>query len=846
MSKEKKDEKINLDSLIKNYRVNDIDSFEAYLKDVWTDLYTRVTQNKNDPKEKVARNGLNKVVFNSYYTLPGIIGDRLFKVFDTNCNDSIEILEFVEGMRTLFYEDYEKTSRFIFDFYDFDHDERITQEDIRVVLSYITLTHSDSSGSEKKIAETNDLSYKNRLSSQEELVNILNTCFTDKHIKKSLIDYKDFKYIIENINSDIYLMIFLFLLEKKPFTNKNIQSYEHHSKNSSRKSSPSKGKKLLASPTKNANFSPYRRFQRVSSLKNIKKQSTSILNTDMGEPSSKEMGCSMSPIIGKIPRKKNTQKIKRGIIQLQPLGDEEKTIYSGFKNVKNKKDEQVKEKEDIDLKRVDELTTVRKRDNLHIRDSDSPLKPAFKQSKKVGKNIKKEKRKNDNNIEFVDNEEEKEKNDDDDDDEDDDNNEEKDSSSDSSFEGVDIERDNEGLNYQGKLYKHIKDKFKELWFKLIYKDLYYYKNKNEKVHRGMHNLSGLFFKGEGLQEIGGKKMYCFSISFPSKNRVYYCDNENDYNNWVKVLKKATGYTNLLDIYDIKQKLGKGKFGLVKLGINKETKQKVAVKIMNKNNMDSSDLELVRTEIEILKICQHPYIIKLYDVFENIDYIYIIMEYCSGGDLFSFIQKRNYMLKEEKVVVIMYKLCKAVYYVHSYGIAHRDIKPENVLLTSESEDADIRLLDFGLSKIVGPNQKCTEPYGTLTYCAPEIILDKPYLKTVDSWSLGVMTYLMLSGSLPFSGKNEHEIAKNVVYSKVDFERKPIWKEITNEAKDFITKLLEKDLKKRIEIKTALEHPWFKKFKLQNEINDNNVQVNKNIKKAHSIQNDFGIYTSALKK
>jgi serine/threonine protein kinase len=362
----------------------------------------------------------------------------------------------------------------------------------------------------------------------------------------------------------------------------------------------------------------------------------------------------------------------------------------------------------------------------------------------------------------------------------------------------------------------------------------------------MHNLSGLFFKGEGLQEIGGRKMYCFSISFPSKNRVYYCDNENDYNNWVKVLKKATGYTNLLDIYDIKQKLGKGKFGLVKLGINKETKQKVAVKIMNKNNMDSSDLELVRTEIEILKICQHPYIIKLYDVFENIDYIYIIMEYCSGGDLFSFIQKRNYMLKEEKVVVIMYKLCKAVYYVHSYGIAHRDIKPENVLLTSESEDADIRLLDFGLSKIVGPNQKCTEPYGTLTYCAPEIILDKPYLKTVDSWSLGVMTYLMLSGSLPFSGKNEHEIAKNVVYSKVDFERKPIWKEITNEAKDFITKLLEKDLKKRIEIKTALEHPWFKKFKLQNEIDDNNVQVNKNIKKANSIQNDFGIYTSALKK
>ncbi len=844
MSKDK-NEKINLESLTKNLRVDDLSSFEAYLKDVWVDLYSRVMQNKNDPKEKsIKSSGLTKVVFNSYYNLPGIIGDRLFKVFDTNYNDSIELIEFVEGMRTLFYEDYEKNSRFIFDFYDFDHDGKINQEDIRVVLSYITLTYSDSKDSEKKIADTNNISYKNRLSSQEELVDILNTCFTDKHIKNSKIDYKDFKYIIENINSDIYLMIFLFLLEKKPFSNKNIQSYEHHSKNSSRKSSPNRAKKLLASPTKNANFSPYRRFHRVSSLRNIDKQTKKILNTDIGDSESKQIDCSMSPVLCKVPRKKNTQNLKRGIIQLQPLGDEEK-IYSGFKN--NKKSEKEKEKENIDLKRVDELTTVRKRDNLNIRE-DSPLKPAFKQSKKIGKNRKNEKKNNDN-IEFVDNEEEKEKKDDDDDDDDDeedDDNEDKDSSNDSSFEGVDIEKEDEGLNYQGKLYKYVKEKFKELWFKLIYKDLYYYKNKNEKVHRGMHNLSGLFLKAEGLQEIGGKKMYCFSISFPSKNRVYYCDNENDYNNWVAVLKKATGYTNLLDIYDIKQKLGKGKFGLVKLGINKETKQKVAVKIMNKNNMDSSDLELVRTEIEILKICQHPYIIKLYDIFENIDYIYIIMEYCSGGDLFSFIQKRNFMLKEEKVVVIMYKLCKAVYYVHSYGIAHRDIKPENVLLTSESEDADIRLLDFGLSKIVGPNQKCTEPYGTLTYCAPEIILDKPYLKTVDSWSLGVMTYLMLSGSLPFSGKDEHEIAKNVVYSKVDFEKKPIWKEITKEAKDFITKLLEKDLKKRIEMKAALEHPWFRKFNLQNEINDNNVKVNKSFKKANSIQNDFGIYTSALKK
>ena len=407
----------------------------------------------------------------------------------------------------------------------------------------------------------------------------------------------------------------------------------------------------------------------------------------------------------------------------------------------------------------------------------------------------------------------------------------------------------ENNNYEGYLFKYNKDRMIKIYFKLYYKDMFFYRKENDIKHYCVHNLSGSFFSKENFTKLYEEKIYYqFSIIFPSKRHIYYYDNENEFKIFSKYLQIATKYSNLLDIYEIDNEtpLGSGSFSLVKLGVHKITKEKVAVKIMDKIKMNTSDLELVRTEIEILKICQHPYIIKLYDVFENIDYIYIIMEYCSGGDLFSFIQKRNFMLKEEKVVVIMYKLCKAVYYVHSYGIAHRDIKPENVLLTSESEDADIRLLDFGLSKIVGPNQKCTEPYGTLTYCAPEIILDKPYLKTVDSWSLGVMTYLMLSGSLPFSGKDEHEIAKNVVYSKVDFEKKPIWKEITKEAKDFITKLLEKDLKKRIEMKAALEHPWFRKFNLQNEIDDNNVKVNKAFKKANSIQNDFGIYTSALKK
>lgn len=187
----------------------------------------------------------------------------------------------------------------------------------------------------------------------------------------------------------------------------------------------------------------------------------------------------------------------------------------------------------------------------------------------------------------------------------------------------DEDNDNTNLKYEGYLYKITQSKkLKKLWFKLIFKDLYYYKNKEETVHKGMHNLSGVFVKEEQPITYENKKLLCFSVIYPKKVRFYYVDDDEEYKNWVKYIRKTTGYSNLTDIYDVKEKLGNGKFGLVRLGIHKVSGRKVAVKIMNKKDMNTQDLELVKTEIEILKICQQPNIIRLYDVFENIDYIYI--------------------------------------------------------------------------------------------------------------------------------------------------------------------------------------------------------------------------------
>ena len=149
-----------------------------------------------------------------------------------------------------------------------------------------------------------------------------------------------------------------------------------------------------------------------------------------------------------------------------------------------------------------------------------------------------------------------------------------------------------------------------------------FKSKTESYHAGLHNLSGVYLKEEKCETFDGNNYYSFSVVYPKKTRFYYVDNMEDYRDWVSVIKRATGYADLNDIYEVREKLGNGKFGLVRLGIHKQTGRRVAIKIMTKKDMDNKDLELVKTEIDILKICQHPNIIKLYDVFENVDYIYI--------------------------------------------------------------------------------------------------------------------------------------------------------------------------------------------------------------------------------
>ncbi len=807
-------EKIDLEELISSYKVTDKEAFKLYLKDIWNDLSQRTKENNIT--------GISKITFSSYYELPGIISDRLFNVLDESNVGFLKANDFIKGMTTLFCEEFEVCCPFIFNFYDFDKDGQISKEDIRTVLSYVSLSQEIQN-------------YKDRVHSQKELYEILEICFSK--IKGDKMNYIKFKNVIENESSDIYLMILLFLYEKKPFTKITLMSYIKKTNKESPTNSPKlkSPKKLVASPSrKNYSFSPYqvitrqrRRTMTVKGSESVKMRemlNQSDENVEIKRRGSRVNTIGNDSVIKLVPTPKVHSKFKEHSSNPYPntSGNNEET-YSPVHRKKKRNLKNLTNSKNVSSKFSDNKNERKDKKRHSLLFTEAAMQPVFKQSQSNNDNQNEmsksssgestgiiEPKNNDGKDEiliFDDFEDE---------------------------ENSDEEEKENIVTFEGYLIKVVEKKMRKIWFKLIGRDLFYFKNNKEELHKGMHHLSGVFIKEEEPKTFNGRKFFCFSMVYPKKTRLYYCEDEKEYKTWIEKLKTATEYTNLTDIYKIGEKVGNGKFGLIKLGINKKTNQKVAIKIMSKKDMTTQDLELVRTEIEILKICQHPNIIQLYEVFENLDYFYIIMEYCPGGDLFSYLEDRNFHLPEPVACKFMHKMCAAIYYIHSYGIAHRDLKPENVLMTSKDENADLRILDFGLSKIIGPDEKCTEPYGTLSYVAPEVLLDKPYGKEVDLWSLGVITYLMLGAALPFDDKNdEEEIARKTCLEDPPYKGN-LWKKISKEAKDFISRLLEKKPEKRMNIKEALEHEWFHKF-------DNNkvVLARRDFDKKDS---EFELYTN----
>ena len=368
----------------------------------------------------------------------------------------------------------------------------------------------------------------------------------------------------------------------------------------------------------------------------------------------------------------------------------------------------------------------------------------------------------------------------------------------------------EKITYENYIYKvSTTNKLKKYYLVLINKDIYYYKNEDKKEVMGMHNLSGCFVKDNGTKILNDKTYYSFTLVFPSKERSFYCNSKDIYENFTQKLKEAFGYLNFFDYYEMLDDLGEGIFGSVKLGVEKKTKERVAIKIIKKKKAKPSDIELVRTEIDVMKLCHHPNVVHLLDHFENAEYIFIVMEYIRGGRLTDYMKEKKFNFSEKRAAELIYEIAVGVKYLHKYGIIHRDLKPDNIMLTEANDKGHIKIMDFGLSKILGKKEKTSDGFGTLTFVSPEVLIRKPYNKEIDIWSIGVILYLMLSGDLPFDDEedDEQKIAKSIVFNEVEFPQKKFGNK-SKEVIDLIKRCLTKEPKDRIKVDEIIKSDWIK--------------------------------------
>jgi len=221
-----------------------------------------------------------------------------------------------------------------------------------------------------------------------------------------------------------------------------------------------------------------------------------------------------------------------------------------------------------------------------------------------------------------------------------------------------------------------------------------------------------------------------------------------------------------------------------------------------------DLVLLAREIDIMKKVDHPNVLKLREVFESDDIIALVMELVTAGELFyKIVEKGNY--SEKDAVSIVAQMINGVEYLHDHGIAHRDLKPENLLCQSEDQQYKpfrVVIADFGLSKIFDDGEALITSCGTPDYVAPEVITaEGSYDKSVDMWSCGVITYVLLCGFSPFLSSTQTGLFEKIIKCEYDFPD-PEWTNISAEAKDFIRHLLVKDPHQRWTAKQCKDHPW----------------------------------------
>lgn len=296
--------------------------------------------------------------------------------------------------------------------------------------------------------------------------------------------------------------------------------------------------------------------------------------------------------------------------------------------------------------------------------------------------------------------------------------------------------------------------------------------------------------------------YGFRLGHSEIFQDFYTTNSKELDTWLAALAKLVILADVDEDFIILKEIGSGNYGRVYLVEDNSTHEQYALKTISKQVIQNSTqgIQSLKNEIEILRLLNHPRIIKLYRVYEDLEKISLIMTYAGQSDLFESLSK-NKRFPERLVSSLIHNLLSVLLHIHSLSIIHRDLKPENILFTTF--EPNITLCDFGLSCFISDESitRCGSP----GFVAPEILLGQNYSDKVDTFAVGVITYMLLTGNSPFNGKNTKEILVKNKQCKLEFNDK-IWNQFSRHALDFVRKLINPDPVSRLSAFEALNHRW----------------------------------------
>ena len=729
--------------------------------------------------------------------------------------------EFEEGMLKLFTEDYDYLSKFVFNFYDCDEDGKITPDDIRLIYSYFPLKQDRFSFMHKFTYEFPRL--EDQLIAQEEIKKLIDWIF-----KKPEIGFDIFYGYITKINIDPFIFLLLNLYFYRPFTdeilnyyaeivdlpiinslplNRHIssyklgKSYEYNNKEiysqsseinkkSSFKFKNHKGiKKAVQLEEKIKIFTPLPNLNTIfltGTLLESNKFFINIYNSSKKKYKLREPSVYLIPFhlqIMKSQIEKNKEEAKNNLYGIiKPRDKEFETPYF-IDQIEAGQTKVISNFKEIEKEAISQVTL--------LSDTEGEI---FKEGKNgTRKKVYVKIRANymfiyDNNIK----------------------------------NGNNIILNNNNVVYnKDQLQRHKSVKILNLCY------LKYEKNEEEELFNEIENNSNAnVINNNSVKlnnqntssslEIKNKKnsknensLFCFELVFPKKSVKFFVKEQQKYNEFISSIKHIISYKEISE-FEFKEKIGIGKFGIVRRGVHKSTKRKVAIKFINKTKMTNQDRILLTNEIDILTTIRHPSLISLYEIIDYYDTCYIITEYVHGVDLYTYVEDKNYKIPEFRIVSIIQQLSCANYYLSYFGIIHRDIKPEHLLLDDKYEEPTIKLIDFGLADILFPKEKSCAQFGTIGYAAPEVLKGIPYNKTSDIWSIGILIYLLIIGCLPFDDANEvNKIRDMTINEEIPFPA-VICKKKTQESIYLLENILRKDQTKRLSLEEILKSKWMQKF------------------------------------